>query len=439
MLERVSVCALAALALVAASPLAAQDDEAFAERERALARELAEQQEAAEQRDPEAARELAQQQEESAQRERELTREYEAQQREFESQQRELQAQQAQQQREMAREYEAQQREFASQARELAQQQEQSARELARELANARSELQVSAAEIARLSAELSGKAMGDAVRSVQNDQRVMIQGRGSMLGINIQDTDGGVRVNGVSPNGPAATAGVAVGDTIVAIDGVELDDGAGTAGFLSRMGDVEPGQDVELRIRRGSNGRVVVVRAAENTGRLFQYSPFFRALPAAPAAPAASAAPTAPFRIGPGEFVYAFGGPWNDVELLALTAGLGEYFGTEEGLLVARAGSMAELGLRDGDVILEVGGRQPQSPEHATRIFASFQPGESVPLSIMRQRRRETVTITVPNEPAAWRSGGPWIVRPERAERPERPERPERAEQPEAPERPEL
>ena len=58
---------------------------------------------------------------------------------------------------------------------------------------------------------------------------------------------------------------------------------------------------------------------------------------------------------------------------------------------------------LRDGDVILDIGGREPQTPQHAMRILASFEPGEAIPIAVMRQRRRETVTIAVPDEPRAW------------------------------------
>jgi hypothetical protein len=110
----------------------------------------------------------------------------------------------------------------------------------------------------------------------------------------------------------------------------------------------------------------------------------------------------------------------------------LGEYFATEEGLLVVRAGNMGELGLRDGDVILEISGRQPQSPEHAMRILSSFETGESLPVSVMRQRRRETVTITVPDQRDEWAAAGQRFERAQRAEPPEYAERPERPERPE-------
>jgi S1-C subfamily serine protease len=191
-----------------------------------------------------------------------------------------------------------------------------------------------------------------------------------------------------VSPNGPAAAAGVAVGDTIVAINGFELGRGAAnrvdapSAAFLGRLADVEPGQDVDLRIVRDGNARDVVVKAADNSWLPFKFD---------------ASQYASDLKLGAASLIEMLRGPWSDVELVSLTPALGEYFGVDAGLLAIRAGRMGELGLRDGDVILEIGGRQPQSPEHALRMLASFEPGESLPLSIMRQRRRETLEMMVP------------------------------------------
>jgi type II secretory pathway component PulC len=68
----------------------------------------------------------------------------------------------------------------------------------------------------------------------------------------------------------------------------------------------------------------------------------------------------------------------------------------------VVRAGHASELGFRDGDVIIDLAGREPQSPEHALRILASFEPGESLQAAIMRQRRREALEVRVPTARAA-------------------------------------
>jgi S1-C subfamily serine protease len=89
----------------------------------------------------------------------------------------------------------------------------------------------------------------------------------------------------------------------------------------------------------------------------------------------------------------------WSDLQLATLNPGLGEYFGSKEGLLVVRAPKDSALGLKDGDVILEIAGRKPTSPEHAMRILASFEPGETLRLSVMRHQKRETVEGKVPTE----------------------------------------
>jgi type II secretory pathway component PulC len=322
MLEKASVAVLAAIALAIGSPLAAQND-SFAERERALQRDYAAQQ----------------------------------------------------------RQYAERQREFAAQQREQQQESSGHMRELARELSRAKSQLAVSAAEIARLSAQLSRPV----VQKAQNGFQPL--GQRVVLGIVIEDDESGVRVTGVSPNGPAAAVGLQVGDTIAAIDGLELRRSAGngagppTAAFLGRLGDLEPGQDVELRTLRDGSARTVVVKAGENSALPFKFEPGRYVSMVGDA----------------GNVLRLFRGRWNDAELVSLTPALGEYFGVDEGLLVVRSGSMGDLGLRDGDVILEIGGRQPQTPEHAMRILASFEPGESLQTSIMRQRRRETLTMTVP------------------------------------------
>jgi S1-C subfamily serine protease len=84
-------------------------------------------------------------------------------------------------------------------------------------------------------------------------------------------------------------------------------------------------------------------------------------------------------------------------MELATLTAQLGAYFGTEKGVLVLRAPRNAAFNLQDGDVILSIDGREPTSGSHATRILASYQPGEKVKLQLMRQRKKMNVEAMVP------------------------------------------
>ena len=93
----------------------------------------------------------------------------------------------------------------------------------------------------------------------------------------------------------------------------------------------------------------------------------------------------------------------------MSLTPELGEYFGTEEGLLVIRKPRDASLKLQEGDVILAIGGRSPTSPEHAMRILRSYEPGEQLDMQIIRKGRRETLAVALPtgNDRSARRPSG--------------------------------
>jgi S1-C subfamily serine protease len=271
----------------------------------------------------------------------------------------------------------AQRREIQQREQELARTAAADSAELQRELARAREQLSESAAEIARLSAQMTQPVLRDVMSNVR-----YITGGRAVLGLSIEDTELGVLVSGVTPNGPAAEAGVTVGDTIVAINDVELGRGRAqspSAALYGEVGNVVPGDEVKLRVLRGGDYRDLVVEAGENQPwRSFVFDGG---------------------RVSwPGEWVsFRQSRAWSDMELVTLTPALGDYFGVEEGLLVVRAGRAAELGFRDGDVILDLAGREPQSPEHALRIMASFEPGESLQAAIMRQRRREALAIRVP------------------------------------------
>ena len=262
--------------------------------------------------------------------------------------------------------------------------------DLQRQLQNAREQLQEAAREVARLSAQLVNPVVKDVTRQFRYSTH-----RG-ILGLAIEDTELGVRVTGVTPNGAGAEAGVAVGDTIVAMDGAELaaPPAAGAKRqspsqlLLAQLGNVKPGDDVELRILRNGDYRTVHVKAREPSFDVF-VGPNF------PNLPNLSNLPN----------VWTDGfwrhNVWSDLQLATLSPGLGEYFGTKDGLLVVRAPKDSPLALEDGDVILEIAGRKPTSPEHAMRILASFEPGETLRLTVMRHQKRETIEGKVPTGPA--------------------------------------
>jgi S1-C subfamily serine protease len=242
------------------------------------------------------------------------------------------------------------------------------------ELRAARQQLE----DAARRIAELSGTAgPGDFVAI----------GRRAVLGIGIEDEENGVRVVGVTPGGGADRAGIETGDIVTAMDGAALDAGEGGSPsevLIAQMDNVDPGDTVVLTIVRDGEPRDVEVEAQASRAQGFAY-----ALPRGRRG-------EGPRMVPPLMFTRSIG-RWADMELVELTPGLGAYFGTEEGVLVVRAPRDETLGLQDGDVILEISGRMPMSVGHALRILSSFEPGEQLELTIMREQNRRTLTVDIP------------------------------------------
>jgi S1-C subfamily serine protease len=265
--------------------------------------------------------------------------------------------------------------------------------EIKRELAKARANMEAAAREVAQLSGQLVGPVVKGFVR------RVPFGAQRPVLGIAIEDTELGARVNGVTPNGPGADAGLVVGDTIVAIDGAELT-GPSAAGakrqspsqlVIGQMSNVKPGDEVELRVLRDGDYRNVKVEAREQ-----RFDVFVNPGDGVIVNPGAGGIVRLP-KLG----TWPLWGhnAWGDLQLAELSPALGEYFGTSEGLLVVRAPKNTPIALQDGDVILEIGGRKPTSPEHAMRILGSFEPGETLRIGVMRHKKRETLEGKVPAE----------------------------------------
>jgi S1-C subfamily serine protease len=247
-------------------------------------------------------------------------------------------------------------------------------------LADAQRRLEDAARDVAELSSEAGG-APGQFEYFMPGPRR-------AMLGVNLggaEPSGGGVRVESVSPGGPAEAAGVKAGDVIVAIGEKPVATGRE---LVRAMEAVEPGEKVELGIRRDGKSLELAVEARPLNRMFIAGAPAIRALPAFEGLP---------FH---GDPHWLLDG-WGDAEFVTLTPGLGRYFGTEKGVLVARAPEDAALGLKDGDVIVAIGGREPQNGPHAMRILRSYQPGETVELEILRDRRAETLSAKIPEHAA--------------------------------------
>lgn len=258
--------------------------------------------------------------------------------------------------------------------------------------------------EAARRIAELSSRQLPAMSRQ---SWALAFSGR-PVLGITIEgnNQDGpveGVEVRGVTPGGAAFEAGLRTGDIISAINGESLtaDSSAAANGkLMDFMKGVQEGDTLDLDyLRDGKQASVELQPQAAGT-RSFTFSNGMPGAPRPPRAPSVMIAPSPSVAPRIHEFmVWHNDGGWGDMEMVTLTSDLGSYFGTDEGLLVVRAPSGGDLQLKDGDVIQSIDGREPSSIAHAMRILASYQPGEQLQIEIMRDKRKRTLEVRIPDE----------------------------------------
>jgi S1-C subfamily serine protease len=240
-------------------------------------------------------------------------------------------------------------------------------------------------------------------------------------LGVSVSADQGdeldaqGAQVTRVLEDGPAWNAGIREGDVITAIDGqslfetlpgdredgFDLDRSIPVQRLLAIARELEPGQEVQVTYLRDGEERSADLTAADLANAvpgfdperfrtqlrdLSQVVPRMRWQGADPNDPdVAIRAPGAMFFDGARFGRYG-------LELVDMNAGLGQYFGTEQGVLVVDVSEGSTLGLEPGDVILRIGDRDAQTSERVLRILASYGPAEEVPMQVRRDGREISV-----------------------------------------------
>ncbi|TKS52762.1 PDZ domain-containing protein [Luteimonas yindakuii] len=286
-----------------------------------------------------------------------------------------------------------------------------------RTLEQARADLQRAAARVAALSADTAAHAVRRHTRPV--------------LGVVLApDADAGVRIAAVTPGSAADDAGLRSGDRLVAIgstailgrDGeLRLDNARGLLRGLTATTPVR--LDYERAARRASvtvtprPGTGVAVLSGTELARTLEGvregldgvdmrevgervriatsgigDEVARALAAA-----GVDANCGGSDCGTPRLLSAV--RWSGLNLAALDADLGRYFGTDRGVLVLSTGSID--GLRAGDVIQRVDGQPVATPRDVMQRLRDRNEGERVSITYLRDRRTGTADVAVPRQRA--------------------------------------
>lgn len=272
---------------------------------------------------------------------------------------------------------------------------------LEQEMLEARTSLQ----EAARRLAEVSARLHGEEIREpVVHAVRMM---RGPRLGIGISESSdpAGVRVDSVMADSAAAQAGLQAGDVIVAIDGQALDrDKPATRALARKVHQHRREQPLTVRfVRDGREQEVQVTPTAmKQPGlppELHHRLSELRSLEGVDSGEIERQVERQLTRVR--ELVG--NNSWMRVRLSGMNEGLGQYFGTSEGVLVLEVPADSELPIRSGDVILRVADQAVLSPRDMMRVLHQQRGEDSIAVEILRQGRREQVSIAPGNQPLAF------------------------------------
>jgi serine protease Do len=239
--------------------------------------------------------------------------------------------------------------------------------------------------------------------------------GRGSLIGVSVEDLDdadvkqtrGGVKVETVTPGGPADKAGVKAGDTITDFDGERV---RSTMQFSRLVQETPAGRQVAVALSRAGQ-RMNVTITTEQRSVSDDFGVRMLDVPRAvrPAIPRPPATPRPP-AMAPEFFdmplLRGAGGRRLGVTVEGLDEQLAEYFGVKDGVLVKSvlADSAAQkAGIKAGDVITAINGSKVYEASDLNRALDRLESSGEFTADIVRDKKTQSVKGKV--EPRVTRS----------------------------------
>ena len=207
------------------------------------------------------------------------------------------------------------------------------------------------------------------------------------MIGVGIQDVnsdtakamhlsdENGALVRSVQPDGPAAKAGLKIGDVITGFNGKKIYDSAQLPPVVAMTA---PGTEATVSILRDGKPMTMKVKVAEMPRNGLSQELFAGAPPA------------------------TSGSNLLGLAVQDITPGMRQQLGYsgKGGVVITDVeGPAARAGLSSGDVILRVGNKPVNSVSEFRRETAGVKPGSTVLLLVSRQGQNQFIAISVPEK----------------------------------------
>ena len=223
-------------------------------------------------------------------------------------------------------------------------------------------------------------------IEGKRGPKRIEMYRAGPRIGLGVvmaPNSGNGVKIAAVSPKGPAKDAGLQAGDVITAINGksITAKDQAGVDQARAALADLKEGQTVKLAYTRSGKAVSATLKAAKIEPQMIVNRETRGPMP--------GGAPRA----------FAFATRWSGMNLAELNPQLGRYFGANAGVLVLSPKTEFPQ-LQAGDVITKVDGKAVVRSRDVLEAIRGRKEGEKVALSILRDRKPQSVSISMPKMP---------------------------------------
>lgn len=207
-----------------------------------------------------------------------------------------------------------------------------------------------------------------------------------------------GVAIDKVADNSPAQAAGLQVGDVIVKFSGEDV---TSVRKLTRLLGEVAPDHQAKMKIVRNGDERDITVTVGKRPTPTWARGDgtFSTTMPKMPAMPAMPKMPEWKPGQAPRAFVWSGNTRTIGISMMSLTKQLGETYGVTDGkgILITEVHEntpASKAGLRAGDVIVEVDGKEI-TPQHGLFHVLREKKEGDITLTIVRDRNRQTFTVT--------------------------------------------
>jgi len=236
----------------------------------------------------------------------------------------------------------------------------------------------------------------------------VVVQKGGSYLGIGVEDIDAdrakslklkedrGALITSVTPDGPAAKAGIREGDVVMEYNGMPVQ---GTEQLQRLVHETPAGREVKIVVSRNGNLQTLTATVAEHKGTIittpngdWSFAIPQTPMPAMPDMtwPNVPAMPGVPFFMQSG-MLGIMGEPLGSEPQLA------EYFGVKDGVLVksvTRNSPAERAGIKAGDVIVKIDDAQISSTRDITMALRGAHGTKTV--TVVRNKKEIPLQVTL-------------------------------------------